>query len=166
MQCPYCAEEIRDEAIKCRFCGEFLEGERQKARRIDWPAPPASGPSPHSRPMPGDDGISGPPSSDSVFAKVLGGLILAGGLIAAFISTLQTSGPADPQFRKGLSDSAGATVEPTSATGWLVGAIVVAAASAALSHAVADRQQKSLGLALGLFLGPLGVLVAAVACRR
>ena len=33
-KCPFCAEQIQDEAVKCRFCGEFLDGSSKS--RSKW----------------------------------------------------------------------------------------------------------------------------------
>jgi uncharacterized membrane protein YvbJ len=38
-KCPFCAEEIQEDAIKCRFCHEFLEGKAAQdlqTKKTEW----------------------------------------------------------------------------------------------------------------------------------
>jgi len=34
-KCPFCAEEIQAKAIKCKHCGEFLDGSKLSPQRED-----------------------------------------------------------------------------------------------------------------------------------
>ena len=35
-KCPFCAEDIQDQAIKCKHCGEFLNESRPTIAKLPW----------------------------------------------------------------------------------------------------------------------------------
>ncbi len=38
-RCPWCAEEIRAEAVKCRYCGSFVEPRALQSLAAPWARP-------------------------------------------------------------------------------------------------------------------------------
>jgi membrane protein YdbS with pleckstrin-like domain len=86
-QCPFCAETIQERAIKCRFCGEFLNTDR--ARAVQAGLEPGANPSGNQRAPAGSILFKGSPSLWGLAGSLVRGLFFLAVAIFLFVYPLE-----------------------------------------------------------------------------
>jgi membrane protein YdbS with pleckstrin-like domain len=81
-QCPFCAETIQERAVKCRFCGEFLNTDRARAAQAGLA--PGKTPSADQRAL-GNILFRGSPSLWGLAGLLVRGLIFLAGAVFLFV---------------------------------------------------------------------------------